>query len=57
MNHLFYIMPLNMINIMPVKHDMRGVGVVTLGGIAAGADAAGGKQRRHGSKRAELISC
>ena len=36
--------------VMPVKHDMRGVGVVTRGGIAAGADAAGGKQRRHGFK-------
>ena len=36
--------------IMPVKHDMRGVGVVTRGGIAAGEDAAGGEQRRHGPK-------
>ena len=25
-----------MVGVMPVKHDMRGVGVVTRGGIAAG---------------------
>ena len=43
------------LSVVPVKHDMRGVGVVTQGGIAARADA-----RRQAtearSQGAELIS-
>ena len=36
-------------SVMPAKHDMMGVGMVIRGGgITAGADAAGGKQRSYG---------